>query len=194
MHISRQKLAEYISIILGPQIWLPVLMLVILLNSNLTLKQLWILIPSIGLLQVAIPLGYLYLAPKEGLATKWDLPRRQDRYLFFIVAIFCTIASLYIVYLLGTPFLFQMGLIFLGLLVILSLITIYWKISLHASINTAGSILICYIFGLQYIWVFLSIPLVFWARLTLKRHTISQLLAGTILSGLFTIFALLTIN
>lgn len=180
-----QKLAKYLSIILGPQTWIPALYIIMILRTGLSNHQVLILLPSMLLLQVIIPLGYLYLAPKVGLATAWDLPKRQERYLFLLIVFITATISLFLTYQFGTKLLFNLNILLLILLVVLSLITYYWKISLHASLNTVGSILINFLFDWHLWFLYLTIPIIFWARLKLRKHTFSQLLAGIIISALF---------
>ena len=57
-------------------------------------------------------------------------------------------------------------------------ITFFWKISLHMTVNTSGAILLNTLFHGAYLPVLVVIPLIFWSRLYLKKHTPLQLLAG----------------
>lgn len=58
--------------------------------------------------------------------------------------------------------------------VIISVVTSFWKISLHTSMNTVGSILLNLLFGWNLPVIYLVVPIVLWARITLKRHTFIQ--------------------
>ncbi|MCL2115840.1 MAG: phosphatase PAP2 family protein [Methanobrevibacter sp.] len=68
-------------------------------------------------------------------------------------------------------------------------INLKWKISVHAmGVTGPTSVLICinpwfFIFGLIG-------PLVMWSRITLKKHTVSQVLAGSLLGYLLTVIQL----
>lgn len=180
--MSKEQIARVLSILLGPQIWLPLLFIVIIFRSGLNYQQLLVIFPSALILQVVIPLTYLYIAPKVGLATAWDLPKREERYLFLSICFIASLITCFISYYYGTSLLFKLNLLLLILFTIIFVTTLYWKISLHTSLNTVGSILINYLFGWSLWWVYLSIPLVFWARLVLKRHTLIQLIVGIIIS------------
>lgn len=177
------ELARLISILLGPQIWLPVLFLIIMFRSGVQPG----LFLSILFLQVIIPLAYLHLAPKLGLAIAWDLPNRRERYPFLAVALISSLISLFLSYQFGTKLLFDLNSLVVIFLTVFFLITLYWQISLHTALNTFGAILVNSLFDWNLAFLYLTIPVIFWARLTLKRHTIQQLLAGIIVSATLTL-------
>lgn len=192
--MNAEKLAKIISVILGPQIWLPLLFIIIIFNSGLNIHQITILLPCILFLQVIIPLGYLYFAPKFGFATSWDLPKRKERYPFFVIVIISELISLFLIHQFGTIILFNLNLILFLLLLLLFFITFFWKISLHTALNTIGSILINFLFNGNFIFLYLTIPIIFWARYKLHKHSIFQLLAGIIISAIFLIISLKLFN
>lgn len=184
-----QRLARIISVILGP-LWLPLLLVAVLLRSGLSKNQLYILFPLLLLFQVVIPVAYLYLAVHFKKASSWDLPKREERYLFLAVSLVSYLISVVLIYFLANQFIFRLSLILIALLIIISVITYFWKISLHASMNTVGSILLNLLFGWSLPILYLVIPTIFWARLTLKRHSVAQLIGGTLVGGAFTLLAL----
>ncbi len=59
-----------------------------------------------------------------------------------------------------------------------------WKISIHAMGIAGPTAALTYVFGLPGVFFGLIILFVMWSRVTLKKHTISQVLAGAVL-GLF---------
>jgi membrane-associated phospholipid phosphatase len=61
------------------------------------------------------------------------------------------------------------------------LITFYWKISLHTSINMIGITFINMATGWHYIWLYALIPVVAWSRLKLEKHTPAQLFWGAVI-------------
>lgn len=185
------NIAKYLAVILGPHIWLPILFVLIILKSGLSNQQLIIIFPSVLVLQVIVPLLYLIFAPKLGWVGAWDMKSKEERRPFFIMMLVLTIISLLVIYFFGNAFLLNLNIILISLLVILFGITYYWKISLHTSLNTATAILVNSLFNWTLPLLYLTIPLIFWARLKLKKHTTSQLIAGVVvttfvtLSGLF---------
>ena len=155
-----KRISSLISIILGPATWLPVLFLAILLRSELNNHQLTILFPSILILEVLIPLAYLYFAPKLGLATTWDLPKRNERYPFLSLVFITNFISLLLVYQFGTKLFFNLSILLTTCLTIFFITTLYWQISLHTALNTFGAILINFLFGWSLSFLYLMIPII----------------------------------
>ena len=78
--------------------------------------------------------------------------------------------SVYTIYMIGLP--------------VVTLITLFWKISFHSGFITMFSIVFLIIFGAWAVFTILLIPLVGWARLKLKRHTPVQVFYGGALTGI----------
>jgi membrane-associated phospholipid phosphatase len=67
---------------------------------------------------------------------------------------------------------------------IVGIITRWWKISTHAT-GIAAPLTVLYAhFGVAPLPFFVLIPLVGWARVYLKAHTLLQVLAGTALGSI----------
>jgi len=67
---------------------------------------------------------------------------------------------------------------------ILSLVTLFWKISFHGAAISAAATTTVMVAG-SYAWpVVLLVPLVGWARVRLKRHTLRQVIYGSLLGVL----------
>ncbi len=179
-----EKIARFISVLLGPHVWLPLLFILIIFKSGLTSTQAKVILPSILLLQVVLPLTYMIIAPRLGWVSKWDMELKEERKPFFLFLLVLTLVNLTIIYFFGNNFLFDLNIIFIVLLLVLFGITKYWKISLHLSLNTASLILINFLFSWQFPFLYLIIPIIFWARLKLKKHTVNQLSAGVIITAI----------
>ncbi len=166
-----EKIARYLSIFLGP-LWLPVLFVLIILKSGLSGQQLVITFPSVLTLDVVIPILYLIIAPKLGWVGKWDMESKEERGPFLGLMLVLSIVTLLIIHFFGNTFLFNLNIIYISFLVIIFGITNYWKISFHTSLDTASVILINFIFDWKLPLLYLTIPIIFWARWKLKKHTI----------------------
>jgi membrane-associated phospholipid phosphatase len=70
---------------------------------------------------------------------------------------------------------------------IVGYITRFWKISTHAVGITAPLVALFLLFGRPPLPFFVLIPMVCWARVYLKAHTIAQVLAGAALATVTTI-------
>ena len=65
-------------------------------------------------------------------------------------------------------------------------ITRYWKISTHALGITAPLVALTLLYGRQTLPFLVLVPMVCWARVYLKAHTVGQVLAGAALGGVST--------
>lgn len=180
--MNQQKIAKFLSIILGANLWLPTILFFLLFKTGLNFNQIKILFPVFFVFQFLIPATCVLIAYKLKKISALDLPKRPERYPFLVLYLLLLIISLILTSIFGNNLLFQLNLIILVLSVVLSLITLFWKISLHASLNTTGIILINFFFNWQFLFLLLLIPIIAWARYKLKRHTISQLIAGILVS------------
>jgi membrane-associated phospholipid phosphatase len=70
---------------------------------------------------------------------------------------------------------------------LVQIITMYWKISTHALGITAPLVASLYLFGREPLPFFVLVPIVCWARVYLKAHTVMQVVAGTALGALSTV-------
>ncbi len=72
--------------------------------------------------------------------------------------------------------------------IVLLLVTMKWKISIHASGITGPFTALIYLLGATMLPLLLIVIPVAWARIELKAHTMTQVMAGAILSCLLTWF------
>lgn len=184
--VSANKFAELISEIIGPHLWMPILLLLLAFRTGLSFDQLSILLPSLAILLIVIPFTYLHVALRLGWVSKWDLPKKEERRPIMLIFFICSIISLVLVKTFGTSMLFELFVLVLLIGFITSLITFFWKISIHMVLDTTGVLITNFLLGLNFWPLFLLIPVVAWARLKLKRHTPAQIAAGIVLSvGIF---------
>lgn len=143
---------------------------------------------TLGLLLFAtiLPLVLFWFWFKKGKIFDIDFTRKEERTPYFIVILLFWIAALLLTWVLSGPHLvlvlFSDAIIIGGLVIIINL---YWKISNHTLVATITGFLITFLYGWNYWWFFLFIPLSFWCRLVSKKHTFWQLVAGIGLGCLF---------
>ncbi len=183
-------IAKILSFILGPQIWLPLLIFIFIFYTKLPVNQKTILMPALLLFLVIIPFFAMVIAYKLGKITDLDLTKREERIKPVMIMFFCFLSGWGSVFLFGNRLLLNLYSLFFILFVINGIITLFWKISFHMTVNIAGTILVNYLFGWRFPWLYLSIPLIFWARYILKKHTISQLVSAAVLNSTIIFFYL----
>lgn len=184
--MSSVKIAELISEIIGPHLWMPILLLLLVFHTGLSLDQLAVLLPSLAILLIVIPFTYLHVALRLGWVSKWDLPKKEERRPIMMIFLVCSLISLVLAKRFGTEMFFDLFILVLITGFIASVITVFWKISIHMVLDTTGVLITNFLLGWHFWPLFLLIPVVAWARLKLKRHTPAQIAAGIILSsGIF---------
>lgn len=180
--MSLSRLAEIISEVFGPHLWMPVLMVLLLFRTGLSNDQLAVLVPSLITLLLIIPFVYLHIALKMGWISKWDIPKKEERRPIIAIFIICSIISLFLVKQFGSKMFLDLFILLLTTGFVASAITLFWKISIHMVLDTSGVLVMNLLLGSEFWPLFILIPVVAWARLKLKRHTFFQILAGVLLS------------
>jgi membrane-associated phospholipid phosphatase len=118
-----------------------------------------------------------------------DMPRKEDRFYPLLWIILSYLIGVVLLYVISAPSIATvlMFCYFSNTIVVL-LISLFWKISIHA-VGVAGPLAaLIYVFGYTGLIFTLLVPLVIWSRLYLKRHTLYQVIAGASLG--FTLTAM----
>ncbi len=190
MHMEKKKntlgFAEIISIIFGAP-WIPAVLLVMLYKADLTNDKTLILLITYIVCLIIIPFGYIFLKYKKGDIKDLDLTGRKERLKPLILFCFFYAIALIVTYYAGSEALFRMHIVVFAVICAIAFITFFWKISLHMSTTVFSVIMLNYLYDgkLTYLWI--AIPLIFWSRLVLKKHTVSQLIAGFLVTSCITI-------
>jgi membrane-associated phospholipid phosphatase len=66
---------------------------------------------------------------------------------------------------------------------IFTVINLFWKISLHTAFLAGAITILILTFGRVGFWAVLLLPLVAWARMELKQHSIMQVAAGALIAA-----------
>ncbi|MHB8276928.1 MAG: hypothetical protein ACYDIA_04660 [Candidatus Humimicrobiaceae bacterium] len=130
-----------------------------------------------------MPFIFLVFLYKKKIITDLHVPRREDRLKPLLVSNISYILGYFVFFILKAP-VYLRALFFTSFLttILLTIITYFWKISFHTSWITFTSITYYVFFGKWALFLLLLVPLVAWARIKIKRHTIGQVLAGSLLT------------
>lgn len=145
--------------------------------------------PSGSLLWVTLALIHISVLPllygayiyKTRRISNADITERSERIIpFFIVTIFY-LANLLETFLFNAPEIFKiLAIHFFTLALLVSIVTVFWKVSVHTAGATQFVLLLMIIFGSQALIVSPLIVLTAWLRITMKSHNIWQALGGSI--------------
>ncbi len=140
---------------------------------------------------VIIPFLYVYFLFRKRIITNMHIPLRKNRIKPLIIACISYFAGLLVLYLLDGPsFLKSIFAISAISSIPLTVITYYWKISLHTSYITFVVITFHILFGKWMFPLILLVPTIGWARIKIKKHTVPQVILGAGISTIttFTIY------
>jgi len=183
--LDKQKLASLVSAVLNaPLITLLTFIPLILRYGDGETVKLFAVTSFFGCF---LPLGMVVAMMKKGLITDFYATNRRERFIPFLA----TITS----YVMGTvslvvvqapaPITALMACYIVNGLVLL-IITLRWKISIHASGVASPVTALVYLLGTRMLPLFMLFLPVAWARLELKAHDKKQITAGALLSSVLT--------
>lgn len=127
------------------------------------------------------PLTYLLVGRKCGWVSDMELSHREERPRFILVSLSSDVLALGMLWLGNGPHLLRLlVLTYFCLAIVMFTISSFWKISMHLAGVGGFSTALVFIFGAGALWAFFSLPLVSWARLHRRKHTLVQLGAGAV--------------
>jgi hypothetical protein len=139
------------------------------------------------LLTVVAPVLYLIWLKHRGLITDLDVQLREQRTRPMVFTLACG-GLAWIALLVGAAPM-QMTLlagVLWSQMVVIFCITLRWKISVHCATAAGVATVACALLGTPL--PLLGIPIIAWSRVRLRRHTLAQTVAGSLLGfGLFAI-------
>ena len=190
------KFARTVSFLFdGSVLAIPVFIAVCFYNRSEGSK-IWIM-PAflVSLLFLAvIPYSFILYLYKTKKISDIHIPKRRQRLMPLLVINICVVLGFIILLFLRSSLLLKtVYLIYLIGLPTISLITVFYKVSFHASYITMFSLIYLIVFGKWAIFTLPLIPLVGWSRVRLKRHTTAQVGLG-ILVILIVSFIIFTLN
>ena len=129
------------------------------------------------------PTIYILVGVRLGRFTDADVSVRSQRFgpfLFGIISAFIGLAIL--VFMHGPKNLQTLLLITVVSGIVMLIITMWWKISMHASSLAGAVTLLTAFYGPFMLFVFVPLIAVCWSRVVLHRHTVGQVVAGSLVS------------
>ena len=131
----------------------------------------------------------IYLVRKGRLDSIFTSVRRQ-RTRLYLLSVFCAAAGYVVLLYLEAPLLlkatFATG---LSASAIFMSINLWWKISLHTAFIAGLVTILVIVYGWIATVAVVLVPLVAWARIELKQHSLAQVVAGGLLAALIVVIA-----
>lgn len=184
--------ARSVSTLLGPAIVsVPLVLLVALYHSRdpraaLSYAGLALFFLSFG------PLMYILLGVRLGKLSDIDVSRRTERTGPFLFGLASVLLGLFALLLLHAPKDLETVMITTAASgIVMVVITWWWKISIHAATLAGSLTMLTALYGVVMLPGFGLLVLVSWSRVMLRRHTIAQVIAGSLVSIVLTSAVLL---
>lgn len=134
------------------------------------------------------------LGKKRGIFSDYDLSKRNERWKFFAIVLSPALLYLFISLFLKGMF-FSTTIISFGVILALfmfALVNKFIKPSIHSGVACAYVLSVALLYGpIAFLVTFWMVPVVIWARLSLKKHTVNELLVGGVIGTVITLLTFL---
>jgi hypothetical protein len=191
---ARQRLARLATEVLAPAPTVVVLLLLVAWRSAPTPGEALASGALAALFAVLIPLAYILREVRRRRLSDRHVSIRAQRPLPLLVGIGSVLIGLALLTRWGAPrdLVALVAAMAVGLLTAL-LVTLVWKVSVHAAVVAGAVVILVLVFGPALLVLAPLVGLVGWARVEAGDHTPAQVLAGILLGGAVagTVFALL---
>lgn len=177
------RLARYISNILAPApISLPMILLVSFYRATSAISALFYAFIALLFLSLG-PLVYIMIGVRTGKLSDMDVSKRTERVGPFVFGLLSICLGWFVLVVLGAPAILITCLMMTAISgVIMMVTTLWWKISIHSSSLAGAATLLTALYGVVMLPSFALLALVSWSRVVLRRHTVAQVIAGSLLS------------
>lgn len=185
------RIARHVSNVLAPvTVSLPFVVLVALYHARNVLLSLLYALITLFFLSIG-PLLYILVAVRMGKISDIDVSRRTERAGPFLFGISSVLVGWLVLIIAQGPANLQTVLIITAVSgIVMMVTTLWWKISIHASTMGGAATMLTAFYGAIMLPTFLLLILVSWSRVVLRRHTVLQVVAGSLVSIALTLLLL----
>jgi membrane-associated phospholipid phosphatase len=182
-----RDLARILSTIFNPFLTALALFVILAQVSTTTTLEFWRLLFISTFFTSIGPMIYVFWLYSTGRISDLDMSVRRERVLAFSTFVVFYLAGAASLWLAHAPRLMIAAMLaYFVSAVIVGYITRYWKISTHALGITAPLVALTILYGRTPLPFLVLIPMVCWARVYLKAHTLTQVFAGAGLAAVTT--------
>lgn len=184
--MNGKKLAETLSFVLQPQAVALLLYALVSFNVLRGLRAVVFFLLSVVFVSV-LPTVFVLSLARKGRVSDPDLPRREERFVPYLSIVGMYSALYALLYALAAPrALLAITLCYITVTLVGAVVSLFWKISLHlAGIAGPVTALVLLVHPLFAVLFGLLVPLG-WARVFLKKHTVLQVISGSLMSSAIT--------
>jgi membrane-associated phospholipid phosphatase len=131
-----------------------------------------------------VPLILLLVLVRLGKVTDHHVSDRKQRAPVLLMALGSILAGLLVLEGLNAPpSVIAMVLAVVGGVVVLAVVSPFWKMSGHAAAISCSAVIAVLMLGAAWAPLLLMVPAVGWSRVVLRAHTVAQVVAGSLFGG-----------
>jgi hypothetical protein len=180
-------LAFGISAIFSPYITATVFIVIVIYAYAQSLSQFLPWVVTFLSFAVIIPGMYLLWLIETKKVTDIHLADRQDRKWPFLIGGISAFMGAAILICLGAARpVIVIGVTYAINAMVVAIITLFWKISIHTALFSALATIAVVVFGSTFWWLYLILLPLGWSRIHRHRHTVLQATAGALLAFVLT--------
>ncbi|MBW7953924.1 hypothetical protein H3C67_03990 [Candidatus Dojkabacteria bacterium] len=170
------KTAVIVSFLLNPLIMVFLQILLIHRVYNISLESIFLTTSAF----IVPVIGYILFAVVITKRADYEFTNKESRFPVLVIALLGLIISIAISLQINSV-LTEYLLKFLVIMLILSILTYYWKVSFHATFFGLTVLYFASLVSSVLLLLYILLPLLFWARMELKKHTQLQLIIGSLI-------------
>lgn len=181
-------IAFAISSVLSPYAAAAVFIVIVVYNYAQDLNQFlpWML--TFFAFSIIVPGFYILWLLEAHRIEDIHMANLNERKIPFLVGAVSAVVGAIILYFLDAARpVFVISVIYAVNSVVISIITQFWKVSVHTGMFASIATISVVIFGIQFWWLYLLLIPLAWSRVFRRRHTIWQTVAGAMVVSLLTL-------
>ena len=181
--VIRNRVALFLSTVFQPPVTVAVLLLLSPVIEPGFPGTAWF--GALAVLFVCVlPFAAVLLLVRLGKITDRHVSDRRQRAPVLAMALLSLLAGLGLLTVVNAPVsVIVMVLAIVGSVVVLGVISVFWKISGHAGAVALSTAIAVLMLGAPWIPLMLLIPAVCWSRVVLRAHTAAQVVVGALVGG-----------
>jgi hypothetical protein len=185
--------AELVSRVFDP-VWEIPLALLLAVFVAVTEGWRWRFVGLLLFIDAVVPLIFFVVMLLNKQIKDWDIQNRRQRIPLYLFTLMCHLGGMWLAHETGKMDLVAILMVYYGVAIVFFLITLRWKISLHAGVNAVLITTLNEFTQWRYGWLYVVLLLVMWARVYQKHHTWRQVLVGGSLGAVMVITGLWLAN
>jgi len=180
-------LAFGISAIFSPYVMAGIFILLITYTYAHNLREFLPWIAIAFLFAIIIPGSYIIWLIERKHIRDVHLSDHEERKIPFLVAgASAVLGAIALAMISAAKPVVVMGVAYAVNAVVISLLTLFWKVSVHTALFSSVVTVVVILFGIHFAWLYLLLVPLAWARIYRHRHSLNQVIGGALITFVLT--------